>query len=179
MIPQAAELFENLETRKKRFVSTLEGLSPTQLEFRASPQAWTPVQVGHHVVLAEQRTADSIKKHRGMRSGKRGLRYRVGNALLWLVLKTGLRVKNPVPEAAPDEDIDLARLLEAWDTARGDLETVLSETKERGLEYAAFNHPIAGPFNVEQALQFLVAHLDHHLRQLDRIQRDPSFPKSS
>jgi len=176
MIPQAAELLENLESRKTRFVTALEGFSPEQLDFRAEPQAWTPVQVGHHVVLAEQRTTDSIKKHRGMRSGKRSWRYRVGNALLWLVLKTGLRVKNPVPEAAPDDDIDLTRLLEAWDKARDELETVLNETKERGLRYAAFNHPIAGPFNVEEALRFLVAHLDHHLRQLDRIQQNPSFP---
>jgi hypothetical protein len=179
MIPKAAELFENLESRKERFVTTLEALSPEQLDYRSDPKAWTPVQVGHHVVLAEQRTANSIKKHRGIRSGKPSLRYRVGNAMLWLVFKTGLRVKNPVPEAAPDDDIDLARLLEAWDTARGDLEAVLAETKERGLEYAAFNHPIGGPFNVEQALEFLVAHLDHHLRQLDRIQRHPTFPTSA
>lgn len=179
MIPKTAELFENLESRKQRFVTTLQGFSPEQLEYRADPQAWTPVQVGHHVTIAEQRTADSIKKHRGIRSGKPSLRYRVGNAMLWLVLKTGIKVKNPVPEAAPDDDIDLARLLEVWGKARIDLEAVLEETKERGLEYAAFNHPIGGPFNVEQAVEFLVAHLDHHLRQLDRIQRDPSFPPKS
>lgn len=176
MIPRAAELLESLETRKARFVTTLEGMSAEQLEFRTEPRAWTPVQVGHHIVLAEQRTANSIKKHRGMRSGRRGLRYGAGNALLWLVLKTGLRVKNPVPEAAPADDIDLAGLLEAWGRARSDLGAVLSETKERGLKYAAFNHPIGGPFNVEQALEFLIAHLDHHLRQLDRIQQDPAFP---
>lgn len=176
MIPRAAELLRDLETRKDRFVTILAGLSAEQLEFRAEPQAWSAVQVGHHVVLAEQRTADAIKKHRGMRSGKRNLRYRVGSALLWLVLKTGLRVKNPVPEAAPDSDIDRERLLELWDKARQDLEAVLSETKERGLEYAAYKHPIAGPWNVEEALVFLVAHLDHHLRQLDRILKNPSFP---
>lgn len=176
MIPRAAELLESLESRKQRFVGTLNGFSPEQLEFRTEAQAWTPVQVGHHVVLAEQRAADSIKKHRGMRSGKRSLRYRLGNFGVWLVLKTGLRVKNPVPEAAPAEDIDLPGLLEAWDKARADLEAVLAETKERGLEYAAFNHPIAGPWNVEEALVFLVSHLDHHLRQLDRIQQDSSFP---
>ena len=176
MIPRAAELLENLETRKQSFVTTLQGFSADQLEFRTAADAWTPVQVGHHVVLAEQRTADSIKKHRGMRSGKRGLRYRLGGAALWLVLKTGIRVKNPVPEAAPASDIDLAGLLEAWDEARTDLEAVLAETKERGLEYAAFRHPIAGPWNVEEALVFLVGHLDHHLRQLARIQQDPAFP---
>jgi hypothetical protein len=176
MIPRAAELLDELESRRQRFLGTLEGFTAEQLAFRAEPQSWTPVQVGHHVLLAEQRTADAIKKHRGMRSGKRSLRYRLGGAVLWLILKTGIRVKNPVPEAAPDDDIDLPGLLEAWEQARADLAAVLAETKERGLQYAAFKHPVAGPWNVEEALVFLVAHLDHHLRQLDRIQRHPAFP---
>ncbi len=176
MIPRAAEILQQLDERKQRFVSTLNSLTPEQLAFRAEPEAWNPVQVGHHLVIAEQRTADAIKKHRGMRTGRRSLRYKLGSLGLWFVLKTGVRVKNPVPEAAPDEDIDLDGLLELWSQARVDLEAVLSETKERGLEYAAFRHPVAGPWNVEQALVFLVAHLDHHLRQLDRIQHDPAFP---
>jgi len=179
MVPRAAELYGDLETRKSRFVTTLQGLSTEQLEYRPTPEAWTAVQVGHHLAIAEQRSADSIKKHRGMRSGKRSVRFRVGNALLWLVLKTGLRVKNPVPEAAPDPEMDLDRLLDVWDKARTDLKAILAETKERGLEYAAYKHPIAGPWNVEQALEFLVAHLDHHLRQLDRIRQNPSFPGQS
>lgn len=178
MIPRAAELLAELEQRKERFVGTLRNMSPEQLAYRSEPQAWTPVQVGHHLVIAEQGTANSIKKHKGMRSGKRGLRYTIGSTLLWFVLKTGMRVKNPVPEAAPDEDIDLDHLLELWDKARADLQAVLEETKERGLEYAAYKHPVAGPWNVEEALVFLVAHLDHHLRQLDRIQRQSSFPAS-
>ena len=96
--------------------------------------------------------------------------------LLWGVLKTGIRVKNPVPEAAPDTDIDLGRLVELWEQARIDLSEVLSEVKERGLQYAAYKHPVGGPFTVEDSLEFLVAHLDHHLRQLQRIQGNPSFP---
>ncbi len=87
-----------------------------------------------------------------------------------------MRVKNLVPETEPDDDIDLPRLLELWGRARHDLAAVLEETKERGLQYAAFKHPIAGPWNVEEAVVFLVNHLDHHLRQLARIQSQPDFP---
>lgn len=176
MIPRVAELYERLGEQKVRFLGNLEGLSAEQLSFRAKPEAWNVVQVGHHVVIAEQRTADSIKKHRGMRSGKRRLYHRVGYMLVWGVLKTGIRVKNPVPEAAPDPDIDLGNLVELWEQARADLDEVLSEVKERGLQYAAYKHPVGGPFTVEDSLEFLVAHLDHHLRQLERIQGNPSFP---
>lgn len=176
MIPRVAELYDRLGEQKAQFLGALEGLSAEQQSFRAKPDAWNMVQVGHHVVIAEQRTADSIKKHRGIRSGKRGLHHRVGNMLLWGVLKTGIRVKNPVPEAAPDPDIELGGLVELWEQARTNLEDVLSEVKERGLQYAAYKHPIAGPFTVQDSLEFLVAHLDHHLRQLERIQQNPSFP---
>ena len=177
MIPRVAELYDRLEDQRAQFLGTLEDLSAEQLSFRAKPDAWNVMQVGHHVVLGEQGTAVSIKKHRGMRSGKRRLHHRIGYILVWGVLKTGLRVKNPVPEAAPDTDIDLAELREQWEKARVDLADVLSEVKERGLEYAAYKHPVGGPFSVEDALEFLVAHLDHHLRQLKRIQGNPSFPK--
>ena len=51
MIPRAAELLQELETRKGRFVAVLAGLSAEQSDFRAEPHAWSPVQVGHHVVL--------------------------------------------------------------------------------------------------------------------------------
>lgn len=177
MIPRLAELYDRLEEQRAQFLGTLEDLSAEQLSFRAKPDDWNVMQVGHHVVLAEQGTAVSIKKHRGMRSGKRRLHHRVGYILLWMVLKTGLRVKNPVPETAPDSDIDLANLKELWEKARVDLAEVLSEVKERGLEYAAYKHPVAGPFTVEDSVEFLVAHLDHHLRQLERIQGNTSFPR--
>jgi hypothetical protein len=176
MIPRVAKFYDRLAEQKAQFLGTLEGFSAEQLSFRIKPDAWNVVQVGHHVVLAEQGTADSIKQHRGIRSGKRRLHHRLGYLLLWGVLKTGLRVKNPVPAAAPDADIDLGRLEQLWDKARGDLGEVLSEVKERGLQYAAFKHPVGGPFTVEDSLEFLVAHLDHHLRQIERIRRNPSFP---
>ena len=176
MIPQVAAIYDRLAGQREQFLGSLQALTAEQLSFRVKPGAWTVVQVGHHVVLVEQRTAEAIKKHRGMRSGKRRLHHRLGNLMLWVIFKTGLRVRNPVPEAAPDADIDLGQLLAAWDMARAELEEVLAETKERGLQYAAFKHPVAGPYTVEQALAFLVQHLDHHLRQIERIQQHPDFP---
>ena len=176
MIRPVRETFDHLERQRQQFLEVLQGLTAAQLRFRPAADAWNVVAVGHHVVLAERGTAAAIRKHLGMRSSKRRLEHRLGYLLLWAVLKTGLRVKNPVPETAPDPDIDLARLIELWETTRRELSDVLSELSPRGLQYAAFKHPVAGPFTVEEALDFLVGHLDHHLRQVDRIRQDPSFP---
>jgi hypothetical protein len=176
MIKPVKVHFDRLEEQRSQFLVVLQGLTAEQLRFSPQPEAWNVVQVGHHVVLGEQGTAEAIKKHWGMRSGKRRLHHRLGYLLLWTVLKTGLRVKNPVPEATPDADIDLGRLVESWEQTRQQLAEVLSEVNQRGLQNAAYKHPVGGPFTVEDALEFLVAHLDHHLRQLQRIQRNPAFP---
>lgn len=178
MIPRAKEIYERLEEQRGCFLDTVRGLSPEQQSFRSREGAWCTLEVGHHVVLAEQRTANAVKRHRGMQSGKRAMRYRIGNALLWIVLKTGIKVKNPVPEAAPDKNISHAELEAAWDQARSDLRAFLEALQLAELKDAAFKHPIAGPLNVEEALVFLVRHLDHHLRQIDRIQKHPDFPHS-
>lgn len=179
MIPRVEEIFERLEEQRQRFLDTVGELSPEQQTFRSREGAWCALEVGHHVVLAEQRTANAVKRHRGMQSGKRRIRYRIGNVLLWTVLKTGIKVKNPVPEAAPDKDISPTELEAAWDQARKDLRAFLEALQESELKDAAYKHPIAGPFTVEEAMAFLVAHLDHHLRQIDRIQQHPDFPVST
>lgn len=178
VIPRAQEIFDRLEDQRERFLATVDALSPEQRHFRAHQRAWCVLEVGHHVVLAEQRTASAVKRHRGMQSGKRRLRDRIGKALLWTVLKTGLRVKNPVPEAAPDRDISREQLEAAWERARSELRAFLEALQEAELKDAAYKHPIAGPFNVEESMVFLVGHLDHHLRQIDRIQQHPEFPRS-
>ena len=176
MIPRAEEIFERLEEQRRRFLDTVRGLSPEQQCFRSREGAWCTLEVGHHVVLAEQRTANAVKRHRGMQSGKRRIRYRIGNVLLWTILKTGIKVKNPVPEAAPDKNISREELEAAWNQARNDLQAFLEALQVAELKDAAFKHPLAGPFTVEEALAFLVGHLDHHLRQIDRIREHPDFP---
>ena len=39
-----------------------------------------------------------------------------------------------------------------------------------------YPHPISGPLNVDQRLQFLRFHLDRHRGQIERIKSDSKFP---
>jgi hypothetical protein len=178
VIPQAARILEVLEDHRQQFLSTLRSMNPEQRTFRSRSGVWSPLEVGHHVVLVEQRSTGALTARRGQPSQTRPLRSQIGYALLWLVLKTGLRVRNPVAAAAPRPDITLVELEEMWEQTRSDLAAYLAGLTEEGLHDAAYKHPVGGPFNAGEALKFLVGHPEHHLRQLDRIRQQPSFPRS-
>lgn len=178
MIPRAAELLSELETKKKSFLLKLDRLTDEQRSFRHSPDAWSPVQVADHVVRAERRSVDSMLKHRGKPSAQRSLKYLIGYSGVWLMFKTGLRVKNPVPQAAPADQPDLQDVRQIWEGARGDLRGHLEGLQVQALSDAAYKHPVAGPLSVEEALVFLNRHLAHHTRQLDRICHQPDFPSA-
>lgn len=177
MIPRAAELLTELETKKSSFLLKLDRLTDEQKSFRRSEGAWSTVQVADHVVRAERRSVDAIMKHHGMPSKTRNLKDILGYGAVWFVLKAGLKVKNPVPQAAPADQPDFEEIRQIWQGARNDLQGHLESLQVESLQDAAYRHPIAGPFTVEEALVFLNRHLAHHTRQLDRICQHPEFPR--
>jgi hypothetical protein len=51
------------------------------------------------------------------------------------------------------------------------LEIIEHLIDRKGFRRAVFEHPIAGPLSVEQALHMDQVHLDTHVRQIRRLQR--------
>lgn len=174
-----AELHAGLGERLERLRARLGSMTREQLHFRPEPGAWSPLQVTHHLYLAEAASVAAMEKVEGRPSRRRGLVARLGYLGVWVVLKLGVKVKNPAPAANPDADVDLAAVERDWREVRGRLQALLERLGESGAHSAAMMHPIAGPLDVEETLLFLSRHLDHHLRQIDRIRRHPRFPAGS
>ena len=176
MIPALQEPYDALEERRNRILARLGELSKSQRSFRPRAAAWSPLEVAHHVVLVEQLGVEAFERYRGQGSARRSLKQWLGYLVVWLVLTFGLRFKNPAEEAAPDRSVSLQQIESEWEGLRNRLKARLEELDERDLRQAAGKHPIAGPLNLKEALALLVRHLDHHLRQLNRIRQAPSFP---
>ncbi len=92
------------------------------------------------------------------------------------VLRRGIRVRNPAPSATPNPEIGFEDLEPRWAEERTKVAILLESMGEAELDQAGFNHPIAGPQTVAESLEFLVTHLEHHLRQLGRIHSHAAFP---
>ncbi len=107
---------------------------------------------------------------------RRSLRECIGYVAVWLVLKLGVRVRVPVRGVAPQVGISLSELQEQWGETRIALKACLNRFTERTVQHTVARHPIGGPLNAVQTLLFLTRHFDHHMRQIDRIQRAVGFP---
>ena len=171
-----AELHAGLGERLERLRAELGAMTEAQRHFRPEPGAWSPLQVAHHLYLAEAASVAAMEKAAGRPSRRRGLVKRLGYFGVWVVLKLGLRVKNPAPAATPDADVDLEAVDRDWREVRARLAALLERLGESGRHSAAMMHPVAGPLDLEEALLFLGRHLDHHLRQIGRIRQHPRFP---
>ena len=88
------------------------------------------------------------------------------------VLLWGIRIKAPTPQILPNNEIPWGALLSRWDENRRALEAWLLTVDPEVIRTPRFRHPITGWMDVPQALTFVGDHLDHHLIQISRIERD-------
>ena len=176
MIPALAEKYTALEERRGRLLDNVRSLSEEQRSFQRGPGSWSALQVAQHVFIAEQVGVDTMVRLRERTSRRKNPTQRLGYAAVWLILKLGLRVRNPARRTNPDGEISFQELEGEWDDVRQRLREYLDDLDESGPTKAGFMHPVAGPLNLKEALLFMQRHLDHHLRQLDRIRQHPKFP---
>ena len=87
------------------------------------------------------------------------------------VLKYGIPVQVPSPAMIPQGDRSLGELRRLWDENQEWLRAYIDRLDRQGFRRAVFEHPIAGPLGVEQALHMGQVHLDTHVRQIRRLQR--------
>ena len=176
MIPVLADKYTALQASRDRMLDGIRALSTEQSTFQATPESWSPLQVAHHVFIAEQVGVDAMVRLGDRASKRRNLVQKFGYVAVWLVMKLGIRVKSPARRTTPDPEISFQELENDWNEVRDRLEEFLDTLDEADLKKAGFMHPVAGPLNLREGLMFMNRHLEHHLRQLDRIRRHPNFP---
>ena len=172
-----AHHLDALDGARADLLAAVRAASPAQRVFRPARDSWSMVDVVEHLVLAEEGALLSLVK--GPRPGARvTVRNRVAVVLIRLSLSAGFRVRVPASRLLPQGGLSLEELERRW-------ATVAATLRERvaGLEHAdrhapRFRHPIAGWLPLASGFAFLVTHLTHHRRQIDRIRRSPGFPSA-
>lgn len=173
-------LFLQLEEQRSKFLDVYSRLTPLQLRFKPEPESWNLLQVLRHIVTAEKQSIIYIQRRieRNKKLTKAGL----GSTLRYLILKIAmiLPIKFKAPKIAEvrEENQDLDLMKEEWVSIRTELKQILDETDENILASTVYKHPRAGLLNMNQALGFMKDHIEHHLKQVNRIQNHPSFPSS-
>lgn len=163
--------FGELEKRRAGLSGQLEILAEDKLGYRVKPDKWSINQIVFHLIKSEQLTLVSFNKNmtdeeKLKKSGIMGKTMHLG---LSLALKSSFKFKAPEMLSGTQERHDIKGLMKKWDTIRKNFAESLGKFPDSMFDRAVFKHPKAGWLNVEQMLDFLRDHFDHHNRQIKNL----------
>lgn len=166
-------LLRAISVARQNYLEKVNQLTEQQAQWKPSPDVWNAVQITEHLFWAEQGGILSIWKALQAKSeGKvvwEGERIHAGKTMETIIEQTW-KEKEEVPVVAAPR---LGGPIAYWKAMLLSLEQVLTELEKELLEddLATMTppHPISGPFDIHQRLEFIRFHLERHLGQLLEI----------
>jgi uncharacterized damage-inducible protein DinB len=172
-------LLEQLESSRKNFLASIEGLSAAQWTFKPAPAVWSVQECAEHIILAE----DYI------RGGAQGVLKtpavaRPETSTEEVDRKLVARVQDRSRKAtAPEPITPTGKFATPEDAAKeftARREKTIAYAKETQDELRTHVAPgPAGPMDSYQFLLLLAAHSSRHTAQIKEVQANPSYPKTS
>jgi hypothetical protein len=177
---EVIRLTQVIEQSRDQFLASVANLTFAQATFQPAPDAWSILAITEHIVRAEQSGVMGMwKALDGMRSGApvwSGEPVHRGLSIEEVVARTW-QTKEKVPEiAAPIWGGSLSYWIAMLKAQRVLLQELATALDGYELETILFPHPISGPLDVRQRLEFLRFHLDRHRDQIERVKAHPAFP---
>jgi hypothetical protein len=174
-------LLHQIQEARQCFIQNISGITHTQAVFKIAPDIWSIVENAEHIVWAEKigicrmwMAVEDFKKNPTV------LAYAPihdGLSIEAIIEKTW-QSKEQAPEVAkPHWGGTLDFWIAALKTHQPLLEALGKTLIDLDLEQIIFPHPISGPMNIVQRLEFLSFHLDRHHQQINNIKQDSNFPK--
>lgn len=173
MIDIAHSRFDALEQEKKLFTTMLKHHTVEQLNFKSAPGEWTMLEVVQHLMIAERGWLRQVER------GQFGTVTWISTLKMSIIRglsARGFRARLPKNPAPPAETLDLEQVTTRWDAIRADWRDRLDQMDATAFARATIKHPFSGVIALGQAMEFMVTHVVHHRKQLERIRRAPGFP---
>ncbi len=135
---------------------------------------WSIAQVVEHILSSETGTLGYMKKKSS--GGWDALEdvgddHRASSAAINARLESNERYKAPDVLPEPTNALALVELFEKWNALRTELVEFVSHIQPEHFHKLVFRQPAAGMLSVLHALEFMDAHLRHHLPQIERISK--------
>ena len=175
-----ADLIQQTNAARVRVIARMADVSDEAGVWSPQPGAWSIAEVLEHLVLAE--LAGLNRMWRAAVSARAGTPEWDGDPVhrgkpIEQVVAETWREKEIAPDVAAPRWGGPAAYWEACLAACAEpLEMLGDVLNGLDLETVIYPHPISGPLDARQRLEFLRFHLDRHAGQLDRIIQAPGFP---
>lgn len=133
---------------------------------------WSIAQVVEHILSSETGTLGYMKKKTsgGWDSLEdAGDEHRTSSAAINARLESNERYKAPDVLPEPSNTLAPGELFEKWNALRIELVEFVSDIQPEHFHKLVFRQPAAGMLTVLHTLEFMDAHVRHHLPQIERI----------
>lgn len=164
---------EHLERATNQLLASVEDLGE-RATVAPGPGQWSAAQVVQHLLVSETGIGQYIEKklRDADKLGESGVAAFLKSRLLRLALRlpfTRFKVPRYLAELTPAEVPPLPELRAQWEATRRHLERLLNEYPGKLLSRAIFKHPRSGMLTIHQTLDFMLDHVLHHQKQVERI----------
>jgi len=170
--PDLPSLLAALDARRTTFLANLEALPEPTLEQSPEPGAWSPLEIGEHLLRLEERFLNAAERQTHAGDDRRDLGEADEAAVEGLIQAMRSPARFRVPEGArvvqPEGALTLADLRVRWRVLAERWQCLVDGFPDALLNVALVRHPLAGPLCLRHTLRFLDAHLSHHEHQLTR-----------
>jgi hypothetical protein len=130
------------------------------------------------LVLAEAAILQGLPPAAELTDRPRGLKQRILFQVVMAILRFGIPVKVPTRRMIPSGQVSLTELRKRWDGHLLWLRAYAAGLDAQGERRAVFQHPVAGPITLAQALRMDQLHLNIHARQIQRLRESPDAPQA-
>ncbi len=161
-----------LDQRISDLLFSLKPIPQEKLNIQPKENAWSVLQIVHHLILAEEGSLKYLKKKLSFnpKLNKVSLSSKLRLKLLTTWAYTPVKFKAPDAiggEALPTQST-LEEVSNKWKIVRADMRAFLSKLPDDILDKEVYKHPFAGKLSLEGMLTFFEAHLDRHEKQIRR-----------
>lgn len=172
---QRSDALQKLELLDSKLAALREILVPYNYETLSrplEPGVWSPVQILHHILLAEIVSFRYIQKKiqytttfkaAGWYTSLRGVLLK-----LFFMLPVKFRAPKVVDVNRSKQEFpqNVEEIFSLWSSLRSDLHDFLASQSEEVLGAEVYKHSIAGRLTLTQMLDFFHYHFDRHEKQI-------------
>jgi hypothetical protein len=171
MHDQLQRALQAVDKSRCALLDELEVLGSKTLVAKPLPGKWSILEIVEHLVLAEREVLQNLPDPSELVEVRRSAKTHFTYPMVMMVLRWGIPVKAPSPGMIPTGTSSFAALRRQWDESQQWLRAYVAGLDQDGIGRAVFQHPVAGPLNVQQAVHMDQLHITTHTRQIRRLLR--------
>lgn len=163
------EQFNQQEKEKDILLKRLDTFSSENVEWKATKNEWSIIEVLEHIILGEQIVVQRYLERKNVVVRNKTFKDSILYYIVVLVLRLNIPVSIPTKSLDPIKKLSLKQIEREWKNSRKLFKKHITSLTNKDVDVAYFVHPVCGPITTQQALTLSKYHFAVHRKQITTI----------